>query len=1033
MKKLFFLFLLAFSFVGNSQVKVNFGSINGNVGDTVSVTVNIDNFTKISSFQYSVTYDSLVLQYVGWGDRHSTISNVSVQDFDMWRNTRLINGQLAVSWNNDAGKSNTIPANESVFSLKFKLIGKQCDSSFVKLDNKPTPIEFIDENDNPLSFNSVGGIGKVKINGPGCVGGTGGGPSTDVSLIASIESGPQNGITYINISVKNFKNMLSGQGTITWDPAVGEYAGMDSTFVSRFDFGFGGLTNKSGVSYIFSNNSSTGVTLPDNYVIFKIGIKGVGAINSSTAINFGNVPTILELSDYDINLLNGIYIAGKFTILDTSQEAIKLYYKDTFAAENSQLCVPILVDGFNCMESFQFAIKFDTTLLKFKGINDPKIMHFGNANVNLVGDKLNLIWDNSTSLRQTLSNGSYMFLVCFDIIGKCTTTTKLSFLPQQSALEFRNCNGFLAVNKGEPNIEIRCGIAPTTCVIDSAVSISCNGVCDGRAGVTIGGGSGVGFTYEWLRISPAPTGVVSTVQNPTGLCPGEYRLRFLDIGNTNAQSQCPSVLIRDVEPLTCIGNTTGVSGVGKSDGRIELTVTGGTPNYKYAWFRIGNPNLSIGNSNVLANLAVNTYIVVVTDANGCTKRDTFKIDAFVDTIQITGIRMIDSIKCFGECTGALQVDISGGINPYNYRWVGPSGTIFTNPARNLCAGLWKVAVTDGKAETDSLSFLMTEPVSISISSTQITHEQNGSDGKIEISEAMGGTPPYSYSWSNGSNVKDLINVAGGKYFLTVTDNNKCTKTWSFIINSKKGSALICDPPTVQNSKCSDPCNGSISLNFKGGEAPYNYSAKHGNTQLTGGPDYQNLCSGSYSFTVTDKVGSTCSVQSTIINESNQVLTIEIIKCAESNIISNGQYKVNSNGGLSPYTYQWCNNESTATATQLPSGPCSVTVIDNNGCSKTISFEVCVSVASDEIPDLITPNGDGRNDQFILPASISSLGAIQLTIANRWGDVVYRSDDYKNDWDGREQKSGEDLPPTSYYYVLSQSGKIIQKGIISILR
>ena len=111
----------------------------------------------------------------------------------------------------------------------------------------------------------------------------------------------------------------------------------------------------------------------------------------------------------------------------------------------------------------------------------------------------------------------------------------------------------------------------------------------------------------------------------------------------------------------------------------------------------------------------------------------------------------------------------------------------------------------------------------------------------------------------------------------------------------------------------------------------------------------------------------------------------------------------------------------------------MTVIDNNGCSKTISFEVCVSVASDEIPDLITPNGDGRNDQFILPASISSLGAIQLTIANRWGDVVYRSDDYKNDWDGREQKSGEDLPPTSYYYVLSQSGKIIQKGIISILR
>lgn len=135
----------------------------------------------------------------------------------------------------------------------------------------------------------------------------------------------------------------------------------------------------------------------------------------------------MELSDHDSNIIPGKYESGKFTIVGSVQETLKLYYRDTFANEGGELCVPILVDGFTCMESFQFALRFDTTLLKFKAINDPKITPFGNSNVNVVGNNLNIIWDNSTAPRQTLATGTHMFLVCFDVIGKCTVNTKLSF------------------------------------------------------------------------------------------------------------------------------------------------------------------------------------------------------------------------------------------------------------------------------------------------------------------------------------------------------------------------------------------------------------------------------------------------------------------------------------------------------------------------------------------------------------------------------------------------------------------------------
>lgn len=83
-----------------------------------------------------------------------------------------------------------------------------------------------------------------------------------------------------------------------------------------------------------------------------------------------------------------------------------------------------------------------------------------------------------------------------------------------------------------------------------------------------------------------------------------------------------------------------------------------------------------------------------------------------------------------------------------------------------------------------------------------------------------------------------------------------------------------------------------------------------------------------------------------------------------------------------------------------------------------------------IPSLITPNHDGRNDSWDIPG-LEQYGKVQVTIYNRYGQTVYQSDNYMNSWDGTW--NGNDLPSASYYYIIKSSTKGIFKGVINIIR
>ena len=100
---------------------------------------------------------------------------------------------------------------------------------------------------------------------------------------------------------------------------------------------------------------------------------------------------------------------------------------------------------------------------------------------------------------------------------------------------------------------------------------------------------------------------------------------------------------------------------------------------------------------------------------------------------------------------------------------------------------------------------------------------------------------------------------------------------------------------------------------------------------------------------------------------------------------------------------------------------------NGSCEDTA--EVKIEVFNVFIPSVITPNGDGKNDYF----KISEFsGKVELIIFNRWGNEEYRSGNYLNDWNGRNNK-GAELPEDTYFCILKfENGRII-KGSVLIKR
>lgn len=419
-------------------------------------------------------------------------------------------------------------------------------------------------------------------------------------------------------------------------------------------------------------------------------------------------------------------------------------------------------------------------------------------------------------------------------------------------------------------------------------SATCNGGCNGTANATVSGGSGT-YSYSW-----APSG--GTASNAASLCAGSYTVTVTD--QADMSTATATVMITQPTQLVTTGSNNKTSCVGVCDGLAGGVTTGGTPPYTYRW----SGNTGTSNSDLLfgASYCWEQIPYTVTDANGCTASSTAYVNPpYLMYIQST----VTNVSCNGGADGNIAISVQNGPGNYTYSWSPNVSTGAT--ASNLAAGTYTVYV--GYTGSGSNSCVMNQPVTVNqptaISiATSVTNVScaGGSNGTISAT-ASGGTPPYTYSWSNGSTSTSIVNLAAGTYTITVTDSKGC---------SRSAAATVSSPTPVIANAGSDTtiCRGvsaTLRGSASGGAAPYSYrwspasglSASSAAT-TTASPFNTTV----FSLTVTDANG--CAATDTVVVNVSTAVNVDVSVTQPTCGLANGSATTQVTSGTPPYTYSW---------------------------------------------------------------------------------------------------------------------------------
>lgn len=433
-------------------------------------------------------------------------------------------------------------------------------------------------------------------------------------------------------------------------------------------------------------------------------------------------------------------------------------------------------------------------------------------------------------------------------------------------------------------------------------NVDCYSNATGSININTSGGTAA-YTYNW--------GSGINTEDRFGLTAGVYTVTVTDI---NACSTTNSFTITEPStPLSSNTNATTLACFGDSNASIDLTAIGGTPAYSYNW---GSGVVSEDRNNLTAG----AYAVTVTDANGCTSSNSVII---TEPTAMTTTFTSNTILCFGDSTGTIDITTNGGTGTYNFNW---GSGIISEDRTNLVAGVYTVTVTDQNLCSTTNTISITEPAAALNSNTiQLTNGTCTQGGSVDIN-VSGGTSPYTYLWSNGETTQDISSLATGTYDLTITDANGCVfeNTGNNIITLGVPSLNL---DTTTNLNCFASNNGSIQITVNGGSPAYNYLWSNGSTS----EDLTGLSSGSYEVTVTDNLGCTVQITGIVITEPTAVSISNIQVQAASCGNANGSINLDVNGGTPGYNYIWNNGNSSQDLSNLAAGSYAITVFDANNC------------------------------------------------------------------------------------------------------
>jgi gliding motility-associated-like protein len=206
---------------------------------------------------------------------------------------------------------------------------------------------------------------------------------------------------------------------------------------------------------------------------------------------------------------------------------------------------------------------------------------------------------------------------------------------------------------------------------------------------------------------------------------------------------------------------------------------------------------------------------------------------------------------------------------------------------------------------------------------------NGDSTGVVFSNVSGGSAPYSYSWSNGSNTPNIHLVPAMAYTLNVVDAQGCTAFTGAVVNQPPALVLT---PTITDASCFGASNGQIVLEINGGEQPYYFSWGNQNEIVLNveSETISNIPAANYYIQIKDK--NNCAIEQYILvgqpaMQTANVVVSDVLCFSESN----GSIDVTYSGGTLPYTTSWSSGQATEDLSNLVAGYYSFTGTDAQGC------------------------------------------------------------------------------------------------------
>jgi len=433
----------------------------------------------------------------------------------------------------------------------------------------------------------------------------------------------------------------------------------------------------------------------------------------------------------------------------------------------------------------------------------------------------------------------------------------------------------------------------------------CNGSADGLVNISPVTGA-FPVSFEWSN--------GETVNQINDLTAGTY---FLTITDDNDCVKLDTFLLSensDVEVTESIDHNPCYE---DSDGSINLDITGGNQPYDILW---SNAETSAD----ISSLPAGDYFVTIVDANDCTSSYLYSIFE-PDSLHIEDFVVLP--LCHDDI-GQIGAQGNGGTSLYTFLW----STGETNQVISISPGnTYKVTMTDMNLCTKEKTYVIDDILEIDIVTTSIIDPGTlNNDGSITI-DVSGGTPPYNITWDNGQTGLMANGVGVGSYTATVVDANNCTQTITIELFNEPISFI----GLATDNLCFGDCLGQIELTIEGGSEPYTISWSDGQF----GTNPLALCNGEYQATIIDGIGEESITELYIIN-SPSIIIIDgqayDISCVD---MDDGSIVINPDGGEEPFDYNWSNTMSGDSIGNLSPGEYSVTVMDNNGCSESSTYNI----------------------------------------------------------------------------------------------